>query len=163
MVHRTARGTRMGRGELWDSMDGAECIFFTWLRYARWHVHERQIRYCLAERTRTWEATMTWAVEHARRQNDSRRMWTLMRQLGGTGRRERKRCVKDVNREDPNPEEWEDAMAKPGRDGGCLATLVARIDTDTKYDRREVIPVSRPVGHPAPPLGGCARLTNFLP
>ena len=153
-VNRTGRGMRMGGGELWDSMDCMECIFTTWLRYARWHGHEDGIRSFLQKRTKAWEANMARAVEHARRQNDTRRMWALMRQLGGTGRRERKKCTKDVVREDPTPEEWELAMAKPGKDGGCLAAPVARISEDTKYDRKTLISVSLPAGASAPPPRG---------
>ena len=152
-IHRTGRGMRMTGGVLWDSLDGMECILATWLRYARWHSHERGIRKLLADRTKAWEAGMTKAVEHARWQNDTRRMWALMRQLGGTGRRERKRCTKDVNREDPTPAEWEEAMAKSGKDGGCLATPIARVAEGARHDRREVIPVPRPAS-PGPPPGG---------
>ena len=53
-------------------------------------------------------------------------------------------------------------MAKPGWEGGCLATPVARTDTDTTYDRREVIQVARPEGQPVPPPGGVCTADELL-
>ena len=60
---------------------------------------------------------MEWAIEHARRQNDSRRVWSLMHIVGGTGRRERKRNTKDALREDVDSDTWLTVMQKPGGDG----------------------------------------------
>ena len=82
------------------------------------------------------------AISHASRSNDTRREWKLMRILGGTGRRERKKCSKDIKREDPSPDEWIAAMEKVGREGGCEARLVKKLGRGEAYDRREVISCS---------------------
>ena len=84
---------------------------------------------------------MEWAIEDARRKRDSRQVWYLMRVLGGTGRRERKRNTKDILREDVDVDTWLRAMQKPGGEGGCEATLVSKLGEHEAYDRKLVLDV----------------------
>ena len=82
------------------------------------------------------------AIMQASWNNNTRREWKLMRILGGTGRRERKKCSRDIKREDPSPDEWMTAMEKPGKEGGCEARLVTKLSKGESYDRREVVTCS---------------------
>ena len=65
-----------------------------------------------------WEREMGEAINHARRAKVERRVWKLMRTLGGTGRRERKRNMRDVRAMDPTVAEWREALSNSGGDGG---------------------------------------------
>ena len=87
---------------------------------------------------------MAAQVNKSLSQNDNRQAWSCMRILGGTGRRERKRNVKDVRRFDPTPHEWAAAMALEGGQGGCEASVVQFLEEGQGYDRREVLQVDAP-------------------
>lgn len=118
-----------------------ESVFFTWKNYASWAKLEGKIKGRTRRCIKAWEARILKDIEAARRQNDTRRMWKLMRILGGTGRRERKNNTTDVLRDDLSTDEWEQAMAKDGPDGGFGAKVVTRIETNKHYDRKEVVKV----------------------
>ena len=77
-------------------------------------------------------------------QNDCRQAWTVMRVLGGTGRRERRRNVKDVRRFDPTSQEWAAAMAVSGGQGCCEAQVIQYLEEGQGYDRKEVLQVAAP-------------------
>ena len=134
--HHKGDSMRMTNGTLWKVADGLELILGVWNRYTRWHKLDRRIqsrtRWCVEK----WEKALAQDIERARRTNDDRSMWHKMRILGRTGRRSRKRNVRDVQREDPSTQEWLDAMSKPGKDGGCLARKVANIQGDDTYNRK---------------------------
>ena len=94
-------------------------------------------------------------IVRTRRTGDTRMTWHLSRVLGGTGHRGRKRCVRDVVRNDPTVGEWVQAMAKAGGDGGCEATEIWRQEeyatqAEGTYDRKEVLQVA---GVPAEAAG----------
>ena len=146
--HNKGTSLRVGKGELWDQGDTMELILRAWHRYSRWHTQEAIIKGEIRRGTRQWEHSMETDIRTAGRDNDRRRQWHLMRVLGGTGHRSRKRNVRHVKREDPSVQEWMDAMAKAGGDGGCEAEEVARPPVDTPYDRQRVLPVPR--DEPAP-------------
>ena len=60
---------------------------------------------------------MEEAIDQARRKKDDRRVWELIRILGGTGRRERKRNIRDVQAEDPVRSHF---RSSPSLWAGCL-------------------------------------------
>ena len=122
------KGLRMGRwtGDLWREGDALQLIMTVWARYAIWRKHWGRIRGRHHLCRTVWEQGMGAAIDQARRARDERRVWKLMRVLGGTGRRERKRNMRDVRAEDPTTEEWQEALARPGGECGCEAALVAR-------------------------------------
>ena len=113
--------------ELWSRKESMTLMFTIWMRNTQWHRHERRVRGKKKACTKLWEKDMEWSIEDARRRHDSRQVWNLMRMLGGTGRRERKRNTKDILRDDVDVDAWLEAMSKPGGDGGCEATLVAKL------------------------------------
>ena len=120
-------GMRLGRwsGDLWREGDALHAIVTVWSRYAVWRRHEGRIQGRHNVCRRVWDRRMGEAINQARRAKDERRVWKLMRVLGGTGRRERKRNMRVVCAEDPSPGEWQEALANPGGEGGCEAQLVA--------------------------------------
>ena len=126
---------------LFRRVDAMDLMFQTWFRWSRWHQQERKVKGIIHHNIKKWERDMATAIEAARRGRDPRRMWRLMRELGGTGRRERKRNVRDVRRVDPSPRDWSAAMAKPGGEGGCEADTICMLDEGMRYDRREVLTV----------------------
>ena len=96
---------RLYKGELRAKGDAVDSLFQIWLRTARYLRHERAIRDRVRSCTRRWEQDLGIDISEARKAKDPRRVWQLMRQLGGTGRRERKRNVRDVTRDDPSTKE----------------------------------------------------------
>ena len=90
---------------------------------------------------------MASKVDACLRTNDTRQALAQMRILGGTGRRERKRNVKDVKRFDPSVEEWADAMAESGGKVGCEAQVVQFLEEGQEYDRKVILDVEADVEH----------------
>ena len=90
---------------------------------------------------------MASKVDACLRANDTRQAWSQMRILGGTGRRERKRNVKDVKRFDPSVGDWADAMAESGCQGGCEVQVVQFLEEGQDYDRKVILDVEAEVGH----------------
>ena len=78
-------GLRMGRwtGDLWREGDAQQAIVTVWGRYAVWRKHEGRIQGRHNICRRRWEREMGEAINHARRGKDERRVWKLMRHLGG--------------------------------------------------------------------------------
>ena len=95
---------------------------------------------------RKWEQDTELAIEAARKAKDIRRVWHLMRELGGTGIRARKRNLRDRKREDPTPQEWMGAMSKPGGEGGCRAELIKYLAPAEAADRKELIDIPLKAG-----------------
>ena len=95
-------GMRLGRwnGDLWREGDALHAILTVWARYAVWRKHEGRMRGRHHLCRRVWEREMGAAINQARKARDERRVWKLMRVLGGTGRRERKRNMRDVRAEE---------------------------------------------------------------
>ena len=115
---------RLGTGELWEFSEATELIFQVWKRYTVFSARDRIVRRTTGHHVDHWEGQMGRDIERAGKQNDTRRMWGLLRTLGGTGRKSRKRNSRDVKREDPEIPEWVEAMAKPGgREGARPRTL----------------------------------------
>ena len=85
----------------------------------------------------------------SRKGKDFRRMWFAGRVLAGTGNRGRRRNVRNVMRNDPSIQEWAEAMARPGPEGGCMAEEVwrQRGESEGQYDRKEVLYVPGAEGH----------------
>ena len=150
--NRTARGRvvesnhkghalRITSGALWTQGGAITCLFKVWAAYRHYHrVHSSMEKY-KGYLLRTWDNDIPLQISKAKSVNDTRQMWRLMRTLSGTGRRERKRNIKDVHTMDPTLQEWEVAMRKPGADGGCCATSIARVPEDSIFDRKEVITI----------------------
>ena len=99
-------GFRIGRGELWTMSNTLEIIIRSWRRITRWLQTDKEVKLTISRATKEWEKEIERTIEQARRDKDDRRVWQLMRVLGRTGIRERKRCTKDVKRDDPTPREW---------------------------------------------------------
>ena len=129
-------------------MDPRRCssdvLFTMWSRFAIWHKHEKRIRGRHRRCREAWDKTMEAAIYRARKDKDERRVWKLMRILGGTVRRERKRNLRDVHAEDPTTTERQAAMREPGGDGGCEATTIRTTTEGEEYDRREVLRIEAP-------------------
>ena len=117
ILEATKRGEvswRLGQGETWNAARGLHLILRIWGRSVRYLRQHRILRAIRLRRRKLWEGNLERDIEKARRDNDARKQWQLMRILGGTGKRTRKRDVRAVRRDDPGIEDWATAMKKTG-------------------------------------------------
>ena len=72
-------------GGLWRRVDLLDLMFQVWRRWTPWAQCEGKTRGRIRRCVRKWEQDTELAIEAARKAKDMRRVWHLMRELGGTG------------------------------------------------------------------------------
>ena len=131
-------------------IDTLSLVFGCWRRGATWYAIDRAIVGRKRRCNDQWEASKAEDIENFRRTRDFRSMWKHMRMLGGTGVQVRRRNTRAVKRADPDTRDWMDAMAKAGKDGGCLAEEVQRGEPAGTYDRKTLVRVAEGCGERRP-------------
>lgn len=133
-----ASSLRTYKGGLWVRGDEVDFVFKTWRCWSIWKVHDRAIHLRKRSETGGCEGKMAASIDRALHANATRQAWKLMKVLGGKGRRERKRNVRDVKRFDPSPQEWAEAMAE----------VVPFLEEGGPYDRKLTLEVDPQGGSP---------------